>query len=76
METVKITIDNKKIEVPRGTTILNAAKTAGINIPTLCYLKLDDFNIENKPGGCRICVVEVKGRRNLAPSRDPCQGKA
>ncbi len=68
METVKITIDNKKIEVPKGTTILNAAKKAGINIPTLCYLKLDDFNIENKPGGCRICVVEVKGRRNLAPS--------
>jgi NADP-reducing hydrogenase subunit HndD len=68
METLNITIDNKKIEVPKGTTILNAAKKAGINIPTLCYLKLDDFNIENKPGGCRICVVEVKGRRNLAPS--------
>ena len=68
METVNLTIDNKKIEVPRGTSVLNAAKQAGIKIPTLCYLKLDDFNIENKPGGCRICVVEVKGRRNLAPS--------
>jgi NADP-reducing hydrogenase subunit HndD len=68
METVNLTIDNKKVEVTKGTSILNAAKKAGIDIPTLCYLKLDDFNIENKPGGCRICVVEVKGRRNLAPS--------
>lgn len=68
METIKVTIDNKQIEVPKGTTILEAARKAGINIPTLCYLKLDDMNIENKPGGCRVCVVEVKNRRNLAPA--------
>jgi NADP-reducing hydrogenase subunit HndD len=68
METVKITIDNKELEVPRGTTILNAARGIGVDIPTLCHMELHDLNIENKPGGCRICVVEVQGRRNLAPA--------
>ncbi len=68
METVKLTIDNKTIEVPKGTTIHKAAKNLGIDIPILCYMRLDDLNIENKPAGCRICVVEVEGRRNLAPS--------
>ncbi|MCG8700376.1 MAG: [FeFe] hydrogenase, group A, partial [Bacteroidales bacterium] len=55
-------------EVPKGTTIYKAAKEAGIYIPVLCYMNLHDLNIENKPAGCRICVVEVEGRRNLAPS--------
>jgi NADP-reducing hydrogenase subunit HndD len=68
MENMKITIDNKTIEVPKGTTILKAAKNLGIEIPALCYMELDDLNIKNKPAGCRICVVEVQGRRNLAPS--------
>ena len=68
METVKLTIDNKPIEVPKGTTVLNAARQMGIDIPTLCHMKLDDLNIENKPAGCRICVVEVQGRRNLSPA--------
>lgn len=68
METVKLTIDNKVVEVPKGTTIYKAAKGLGINIPILCYMELKDLNIENKPAGCRICVVEVEGRRNLAPS--------
>src|SRR5512133_297098 len=68
METVKITIDNKELEVPRGTTILKAAHGIGVDIPTLCHMELHDLNIENKPGGCRICVVEVQGRRNLAPA--------
>ena len=45
-----------------------AAKQMGIDIPVLCYMELKDLNIENKPAGCRICVVEVEGRRNLAPS--------
>lgn len=65
---LKINIDNKEIEVNKGTTILEAAKSAGIKIPTLCHLKLDDLDIENRPGGCRVCVVEVKGRKNLAPA--------
>ncbi|MCG8411101.1 MAG: [FeFe] hydrogenase, group A [Bacteroidales bacterium] len=68
MEKVKLTIDNKLIEVEKGTTIYKAAKELGIDIPVLCYMNLEDLGIENKPGGCRICVVEVEGRRNLAPS--------
>ncbi|MDO9510214.1 MAG: NADH-dependent [FeFe] hydrogenase, group A6 [Bacteroidales bacterium] len=68
MEQIKVTIDKKTLEVPKGTTILAAAKTIGIDIPTLCYFSLGDMKIENKPGGCRICVVEVEGRRNLAPA--------
>ena len=68
MDTVQLTIDNKTVVVKKGTTILEAAKGIGIHIPTLCYMKLDDLCIENKPGGCRICVVEIEGRKNLAPS--------
>lgn len=68
MDTINLTIDNKPIVVKKGTTILEAASGIGIDIPTLCHMKLDDLNIENKPGGCRICVVEVNGRRNLAPA--------
>lgn len=68
MEMVKLTIDGKAVEVEKNTTILKAARTAGIEIPTLCYFQLKDMEIENRPGGCRICVVEVAGRRNLAPA--------
>ncbi|MGD0583337.1 MAG: NADH-dependent [FeFe] hydrogenase, group A6 [Bacteroidales bacterium] len=68
MEKVKLTIDNKTVEVPKGTTILKAARELDIEIPVLCYMELHDLNIENNPAGCRICVTEVQGRRNLAPS--------
>ncbi len=68
MDTVSLIIDNKPVVVKKGTTILEAASGIGVYVPTLCYMKLDDLNIENKPGGCRICVVEVDGRRNLAPA--------
>ena len=68
METVKLNIDGKSVEVPQNTTILKAARTVGIEIPTLCYFHLKDLDIENRPGGCRVCVVEVTGRRNLAPA--------
>ncbi len=68
METIKLTIDKKNIEVEKGTTVLKAAQKAGIDIPSLCYFSLDGMKIENKPGGCRVCVVEVEGRRNLAPA--------
>jgi NADP-reducing hydrogenase subunit HndD len=68
METIKLTIDNKIVEVQKGTTINKAARQLDIDIPVLCYMELHDMNIENKPAGCRICVVEVQGRRNLAPS--------
>lgn len=68
MEKVNIIIDGKNVAVDHGTTILKAARKVGVEIPTLCHMELHNMNIENKPGGCRICVVEVKGRRNLAPS--------
>ena len=57
---VNLTINNKKVQVPEGTTILAAAAQVGIKIPTLCYLKEI-----NEIASCRICVVEVKGARSL-----------
>ena len=68
MEKIKLTIDNKIVEVEKGTTIYKAAKEVGVDIPVLCYMDLHDLNIEHKPGGCRICVVEVEGRKSLAPA--------
>lgn len=68
METIKLTIDKKTVEVPKGATILDAARKIGIRIPTLCHLNLHEFEYKNEPGACRICVVEVDGRRNLAPA--------
>ncbi|MDP4208970.1 MAG: NADH-dependent [FeFe] hydrogenase, group A6 [Bacteroidota bacterium] len=68
MNNIKLTIDDKTVEVAPGTSILNAARTVGVDIPTLCYFKLGDMPIENRPGGCRVCVVEVEGRKNLAPA--------
>ena len=68
MDLVTINIDGKSLKVEKGLSIQKAAKEIGIDIPILCYMDLKDLNIENKPGGCRICVVEVEGRRNLAPS--------
>jgi NADH-quinone oxidoreductase subunit G len=65
---INLTIDGQSISVPEGTTILEAAREINLDIPTLCYLKLDKINYTNEPAACRICVVEVKGRRNLAPS--------
>ena len=62
-ELVNITIDNQNISVPKGITILEAAKKAGIDIPTLCFLK--DIN---EIGDCRMCVVKVEGRRGFATS--------
>ena len=61
METVKLKINGIEVEAPKNATILEAAHLAGIEIPTLCYLK----NI-NAIGACRICVVEVKGARAMA----------
>jgi NADP-reducing hydrogenase subunit HndD len=68
MDMIKLIIDKKPVEVAQGTTILQAADKIGIHIPRLCYMDLGDLNIINKPGGCRVCVVEVEGRRNLAPA--------
>lgn len=57
-QTVTLSIDNQEVTVPKGTTILEAAKSLGVEIPTLCHLK------ELAPdGSCRMCVVEVEGGR-------------
>ncbi|MBE6562647.1 MAG: ferredoxin [Ruminococcaceae bacterium] len=63
MADVNLKINGRDITVPAGTTILEAARKAGIEIPTLCYLKEI-----NEIGACRICVVEVKGARSLVAS--------
>lgn len=60
---INLKINNIDISVKEGTTILEAARQAGINIPTLCYLKEI-----NAIGACRVCVVEVKGARSLVAS--------
>ena len=65
---INLNIDGKYVKVPKGATILDAAKQLGIEIPTLCHLDLHDLGVVNKAASCRICVVEVKGRRNLAPA--------
>ena len=67
-ENITLKIDNREISVPKGTTILEAARDMGIDIPTLCYMNLKDLCIKNAPASCRLCVVEVEGRKNLAPS--------
>jgi iron-only hydrogenase group A len=61
MALVTVTIDDKPVSVEAGTTILEAAKKIGINIPTLCAWS----EINHRPGACRVCMTEVKGQRSL-----------
>lgn len=68
MEMLKVNIDGIELTVPRESTILTAAKSAGINIPYLCYMNMGGADFKNNCASCRICVVEVEGRRNLAPA--------
>lgn len=68
MAQVKVTIDGIMLEVPSEYTVLEAAKKAKINIPTLCYLNLHETSMKSNKASCRVCVVEVEGRRNLAPA--------
>lgn len=60
---VELTINNLKVKAEEGMTILDAAKSVGISVPTLCHMK----NL-SPTGACRMCVVEVEGQRNLLPS--------
>jgi len=63
MSDVKLIIDGTEVTVPAGTTVLDAARTLGCDIPTLCH------NDELKPyGSCFLCVVQIEGRPNLVPS--------
>ena len=72
MSDINLTINGKKVTVPAGSTILDAARKLNINIPTLCYCKTLGCGVENKPASCRICLVEAKGIRGprmiLAPA--------
>ncbi|EYE88690.1 NADH:ubiquinone oxidoreductase [Fervidicella metallireducens AeB] len=68
MNMVNLTINGFKVSVPEGTSILDAAKKVNVHIPTLCYLDLHDIKMVNRTASCRVCVVEVEGRRNLAPA--------
>lgn len=63
MADIKLTVDNIEVTVPEGSTLLEAARAAGIEIPTLCFLK--DIN---EIGACRMCVCEVEGARSLVTS--------
>ena len=63
MKMVNLKIDNVNVSVPAGTSILDAAKEAGIKIPTLCYHPDMPFT-----ASCRLCLVQIKGKRKLQPS--------
>lgn len=62
-EMIKLNIDGKDIEVEKGTTVLEAAKKLNIDIPTLCFLK--DIN---EVGDCRMCIVQIEGRKGFVAS--------
>ena len=62
-EIITLTIDNQEVNVKKGSTILEAARQANIDIPTLCFLKEI-----NEVGDCRMCIVEIEGRRGFATS--------
>ncbi len=68
MSEVKLNINGIDINVPEEYTILEAAKLLNIEIPTLCHLDLHDLKAVNKAASCRVCVVEIEGRRNLSPA--------
>lgn len=68
MSMLKITIDGKQAEVTPGSMILDAANKLNVEIPTLCFLKMEELAVNNMAASCRICVVEVEGRKNLAPA--------
>lgn len=65
---INLTINDTPVAVEDGATILEAARKLNIRIPTLCHMKLDCFDLEHRVGSCRICLVEVEKRPNLAPA--------
>ena len=68
MRQVTIWINDMQLSVPDGFTILESARIAQVNIPTLCHMDLGDLKAVNHVASCRVCMVEVEGRRNLAPA--------
>lgn len=65
---VKLTINNLNVIVKEGTTVLEAAESVNIKIPRLCYYEFPGMTKVNRIASCRVCVVEIEGRRNLAPA--------
>ncbi|MDY4724485.1 MAG: NADH-dependent [FeFe] hydrogenase, group A6 [Bacilli bacterium] len=65
---VNIKINDVPLQVEEGLTVLQACRQLNIDIPTLCYVPMHLANEKNNNASCRVCVVEIKGRRNLAPS--------
>lgn len=63
MSNCTLHIDGIEVRVPQGTTVLDAARTAGVRIPTLCYLQGVSCT-----GSCRVCVVQIEGQQGLAAS--------
>lgn len=63
-----ITMNGIHMQEDSSLTILDVARKHGIDIPTLCFLKKNDCNFVHRPASCRVCIVEVKGRRNLSPA--------
>ena len=60
---VNLTINNIKVTAEKGESILEAAKKAGIHIPSLCYLNMHDLEVLNRPASCRVCIVDQAGGR-------------
>ncbi|WP_310604935.1 NADH-dependent [FeFe] hydrogenase, group A6 [Anaerosporobacter sp.] len=65
---INVVIDGKPVSVNAGSMILDAARSIGIDVPTLCYMRLHNTEYKCQPASCRVCVVEVEGRRNLCPA--------
>ena len=65
---INLKINGQPVSVAPGSTILEAAEKLEIKIPTLCHFKMDCFHVDHRSASCRSCVVEVKGRPNLAPA--------
>ncbi len=64
---VKLTVDGRAVEVAKNSAVIDAARAAGVTIPTLCYLDLHK-EMSGANASCRVCCVEVAGRKNLAPA--------
>lgn len=65
---VNLTINGKNVEVSESTTVLDAARSLNINIPTLCHMDLQDIKFVNKLASCRVCLVEDLDKGKFIPS--------
>ena len=68
MNEVKIEINGVELSAPADLTILQAARLVDVDIPTLCHLDLHNPQVAFKEASCRVCMVEIEGRKNLAPA--------